>query len=121
MLSGMKRICANWQQRNLNPVILPILGGKPDGKLTVPLDNARASLFDTAYVHPILRDHAALWTFYDVYVRSILWLNTGTPGGLDQIVGEPSPEKNHVSKSKWLDSIPQASQDGRCLIDGERD
>ncbi|KAK4639942.1 LOW QUALITY PROTEIN: hypothetical protein QC761_700450 [Podospora bellae-mahoneyi] len=66
--------------------------------LTVPLDNARASLFDTAYVHPLLRNSNALWTFYDWYVKGILWLNTGTSGGFDQIVGEPSPEKNHVSK-----------------------
>lgn len=28
----------------------------------------------------------------------MLWINTGTPGGLDQLVGEPSPEKNHVSR-----------------------
>ncbi|KAK3313365.1 hypothetical protein B0H66DRAFT_350202 [Apodospora peruviana] len=86
-------------KRNLNPTILPIFGRKPKStNLTVPLDNARASLFDTAYVHPLLRSHSALWTFYDIYVKSILWLNTGTPGGLDQLVGEPSPEKNHVSR-----------------------
>ena len=87
----------------MNPAILPILGGgwyKPQD--TVPLDNARASLFDTSYVHPILRNGNALWTFYDIYVKSILWLNTGTPGGLDQLVGEPNAEKNHVSKSKSL-------------------
>ncbi|KAK3681099.1 hypothetical protein B0T22DRAFT_434837 [Podospora appendiculata] len=85
-------------KRNLNPAILPILGGKANTKLTVPLDNSRGSLFDTAYVHPLLRNHTALWTFYDIYVKSILWTTTGTSGGLDQLVGTPSPEKNHVSK-----------------------
>ncbi|KAJ4417222.1 hypothetical protein N0V85_001928 [Neurospora sp. IMI 360204] len=85
-------------KRNLSPVLFPILGRKSSGELTVPLDNARASLFDTAYVHPLLRNHTALWTFYNVYVRTFLWLNTGTPEGLDQVVGEPDPHKNHVSR-----------------------
>ncbi|KAK4669038.1 uncharacterized protein QC764_0108450 [Podospora pseudoanserina] len=85
-------------KRNLSPVLFSVLGGTPNSTLTVPSDNARASLFDTAYVHPLLRNSNALWTFYDRYVKGILWLNTGTSGGLDQIVREPSPEKNHVSK-----------------------
>ncbi|KAK3986964.1 hypothetical protein QBC44DRAFT_372556 [Cladorrhinum sp. PSN332] len=55
--------------RNLNPVLFQIFGGKPNGKLTAPLDNARASLLDTAYV------------------QSILWLNIGTIGRLYQLVG----------------------------------
>ncbi|KAK3494253.1 FAD/NAD(P)-binding domain-containing protein [Neurospora hispaniola] len=85
-------------KRNLSPILFPILGRKSSGELTVPLDNARASLFDTAYVHPLLRNHTALWTFYNIYVRTFLWLNTGTPEGLDQVVGEPDPQKNHVSR-----------------------
>ncbi|KAM7220349.1 hypothetical protein V8F06_004315 [Rhypophila decipiens] len=92
-------------KRNLKPVLLPFLRGKstepaplPNKTDTIPLDNSRASLFDTAYVHPLLRNHTALWTFYDMYVRSILWLNTGTPEGLDQLVGEPDADKNHVSR-----------------------
>ncbi|CCC11410.1 hypothetical protein SMACR_02068 [Sordaria macrospora] len=85
-------------KRNLSPVLFPILGRKSSGELTVPLDNARASLFDTAYVHPLLRNHTALWTFYNIYVRTFLWLNTGTPEGLDQVVGEPDSHKNHVSR-----------------------
>jgi len=76
------------------------MGNKPNGKLTIPLDNSRASLFDTAYVHPKLRNNMALWIFYDIYVRSILWLTTGTASGLDQWVGEPSPQRNHVSRRK---------------------
>ncbi|KAM7190982.1 dimethylaniline monooxygenase [Naviculisporaceae sp. PSN 640] len=92
-------------KRNLKPVFFPFLRRKdskpappPNKTDTIPLDNARASLFDTAYVHPLLRNHTILWAFYDTYVRSILWLNTGTPEGLDQLVGEPDPEKNHVSR-----------------------
>lgn len=92
-------------KRNVKPVLFPFLRRKdskpaplPNKTDTIPLDNARASLFDTAYVHPLLRNHTVLWTFYDIYVRSILWLNTGSPEGLDQLVGEPDPEKNHVSR-----------------------
>jgi len=43
----------------------------------------------------------ALWTFYDIYVRSILWLTTGTTSGLDQWVGAPSAQRNHVSRRTW--------------------
>ncbi|KAK1751490.1 dimethylaniline monooxygenase [Echria macrotheca] len=85
-------------KRNLNPALFPIFGGKPGKELTIPLDNARASLFDTSYVHPLLRDSMALWVFYNRYVRGILWLTTGTPGGYDQLVGEPDKEYDHVSR-----------------------
>ncbi|KAK3374621.1 hypothetical protein B0H63DRAFT_548881 [Podospora didyma] len=100
-------------KRNLNPIYLPILGSKPSKLTTVPLDNARASLFDTAYVHPLLRNSTALWTFYDAYVKGILWLTTGTPGGLGQYVGQPSPEKNHVSRiffNKASNAAPYVSE-----------
>ncbi|KAK4171252.1 hypothetical protein QBC36DRAFT_199738, partial [Triangularia setosa] len=111
--------------RNLNPVLFSAFGGKPNSTLTFPLDNARASLFDTAYVHFLLRNSNSLWTFYDRYVKGILWLNTGTPGGLNQIVGEPSPDKNHVSKiffnkssktSPYI-SYPYRLNSKRSLID----
>ncbi|KAK4662347.1 uncharacterized protein QC763_0112450 [Podospora pseudopauciseta] len=71
-------------KRNLSPVLFSVLGGTPNSTLTVPLDNARASLFDTAYVHPLC--------------ATPMPYGHSTTGGLDQIVGEPSPEKDHVSK-----------------------
>ncbi|KAA8642762.1 uncharacterized protein ATNIH1004_009514 [Aspergillus tanneri] len=85
-------------KRNLDPVILPILGNKQKARLTVPLDCSRASLFDTAYVHPFLRNHSALWVFYDIYVKCALWITTGSAKGLDQWVGGISPQRDHVSK-----------------------
>ncbi|KAK5655316.1 hypothetical protein OQA88_5883 [Cercophora sp. LCS_1] len=94
---------------NLNPAILPILGFKAPKGPTIPLDNARASLFDTAYVHPILRDSFLLWVFYNRYVRFILWLTTGTPGGYDQLVGEPDPELDHVSRMFFTKSNKASS------------
>ncbi|KAB5539326.1 hypothetical protein GE09DRAFT_315077 [Coniochaeta sp. 2T2.1] len=80
-------------KRNPTPVILPILGRKPKPRKTlpVPVDSSRASLFDTAYVHPWLRKSNLLWTYYNWYVRAILWTTTGTTHGLDQWVGGITP------------------------------
>lgn len=58
-------------------------------------------MFDTSYVHPILRNSILMWVFYNKYVRGILWLTTGTPGGYDQLVGEPDKEYDHVSRSGY--------------------
>ncbi|KAL9073899.1 MAG: hypothetical protein Q9157_004579 [Trypethelium eluteriae] len=86
-------------KRNNNPALFPILGGKPRDQLTIPIDCGRASLFDTSFVHPMLRKHdAALWAFYDTYVKCVLWCTGGTGAGIDQWVGEVSPERNHASK-----------------------
>ncbi|KAK0704366.1 hypothetical protein B0H67DRAFT_591225 [Lasiosphaeris hirsuta] len=107
-------------KRNLNPAILPILGGKPSEELTIPLDNARASLFDTSYVHPILRNSFALWTFYNTYVRFILRMTTGTPGGYGQLVGEPDEEYDHVAKmffNKSSKAAPYVSAPYRGILD----
>ena len=89
-------------KRNHNPAILPMLGGKSSDQLTIPIDNGRASLFDTAYVHPFLRDHdKALWALYDKYVKYSTWCTTGTTAGIDQWVGVISPKRHHVSKSRF--------------------
>ena len=90
-------------QRNLNPAWFPALGGRASDRPTIPLDNARASLFDTAYVHPLLRENdSLLWSLYDMYVRCVLWLTTGTSAGFDQWVGGVGPERDHVSKGGLL-------------------
>ncbi|OIW29196.1 FAD/NAD(P)-binding domain-containing protein [Coniochaeta ligniaria NRRL 30616] len=80
-------------KRNPTPIILPILGRKPKPRKTlpVPVDSSRASLFDTAYIHPWLRKTDLLWKYYNWYVRAILWTTTGTTHGLDQWVGGITP------------------------------
>lgn len=80
-------------KRNPTPIILPILGRKvaPRKTLPVPVDSSRASLFDTAYIHPWLRKSNLLWAYYNWYVRAILWTTTGTIHGLDQWVGGITP------------------------------
>ena len=53
----------------------------------MPIDVSRASLFDTAYVHPWLRNSSLLWKYYDLYLRWILWVSWGTTHGYDQWIG----------------------------------
>ena len=53
----------------------------------MPIDVSRASLFDTAYVHPWLRNSSLLWKYYDLYLRWILWVSWGTTHGFDQWIG----------------------------------
>ncbi|KAH8649642.1 hypothetical protein BGZ60DRAFT_520634 [Tricladium varicosporioides] len=64
----------------------------------VPYDVGAASLFDTAYVHPLLRDSFLPWWYYDRFAKYTTWLISGTKAGLDQWVGEISPERFHASK-----------------------
>lgn len=66
----------------------------------VPYDVGAASLFDTAYVHPLLRDSFLPWWYYDRFAKYTTWLVSGTQAGLDQWVGEISPERFHASKSE---------------------
>ncbi|KAI1774408.1 FAD/NAD(P)-binding domain-containing protein [Hypoxylon cercidicola] len=59
----------------------------PHDRPQVPIDVSRASLLDTAYVHPWLRSSSILWTYYDYYVRWILWTSWGTTHGTNQWIG----------------------------------
>ncbi|KAE9364762.1 FAD/NAD(P)-binding domain-containing protein [Stipitochalara longipes BDJ] len=64
----------------------------------VPYDVGAASLFDTAYVHPLLRDSFLPWWYYDRFAKWTTWMVSGTQAGLDQWIGEISPERFHASK-----------------------
>ncbi|KAM4066310.1 DDE superfamily endonuclease [Hirsutella rhossiliensis] len=86
-------------KRNPGPILLPILGRKPDCKEPgIPIDVSRANLFDTTYVHPILRNSMLLWEYYHYYIKTLLWLSSGTTTGMDQWVGAISPERHHPSR-----------------------
>jgi dimethylaniline monooxygenase (N-oxide forming) len=65
----------------------------------VPVDVSSASLFDTAYVHPILDNSPLLWAYYDRFIKYTLWMVSGTKHGLDQWVGGISNQRYHASKS----------------------
>ncbi|KAI0884064.1 FAD/NAD(P)-binding domain-containing protein [Annulohypoxylon maeteangense] len=74
-------------KRNPNPRLIFARRRNPLDRPQVPIDVSRASLFDTIYVHPWLRNSNLLWTYYDYYVRWILWTSWGTTHGTDQWVG----------------------------------
>lgn len=71
----------------------------------VPYDVGAASLFDTAYVHPLVRDSFLPYAYYDRFAKYTTWLVSGTMAGLDQWVGEISPERFHASKSRCSSPI----------------
>ncbi|KAH7112383.1 dimethylaniline monooxygenase [Dactylonectria macrodidyma] len=86
-------------KRNPGPVLLPILGRKPDpSEPGIPIDVSRANLFDTTYVHPLLRNSMILWDYYSWYIKVLLWLSSGTTAGMDQWIGEISRKRHHPSK-----------------------
>lgn len=64
-----------------------------------PVDTSVASLFDTAYAHPMLQRSRLLWFAYDQWVKKMHLLISGTEEGPDQW-------KGHISRDrKNLDSI----------------
>ncbi|KAH7192886.1 dimethylaniline monooxygenase [Fusarium flagelliforme] len=86
-------------KRNSGPVLLPILGRKTDpNEPGIPIDVSRANLFDTTYVHPVLRKSMILWDYYNYYIKSLLWICSGTTFGMDQWIGEISKARHHPSK-----------------------
>ncbi|POS84139.1 hypothetical protein EPUL_005555, partial [Erysiphe pulchra] len=70
----------------------------PTPRGNVPYDVGAASLFDTSYVHPILRNSFIPWEYYDLFAKFTTWLVSGTKAGLDQWIGEISPKRFHASK-----------------------
>ncbi|EQL03283.1 dimethylaniline monooxygenase [Ophiocordyceps sinensis CO18] len=86
-------------KRNPGPILLPILGRKQNCKEPgIPIDVSRANLFDTTYLHPILRNSMLLWDYYHYYVKWLLWVSGGTTMGMNQWVGAISPERHHPSR-----------------------
>ncbi|KAK2468440.1 hypothetical protein H9L39_20086 [Fusarium oxysporum f. sp. albedinis] len=85
--------------RNPGPILLPILGRKPNpNEPGIPIDVSRANLFDTTYVHQALRNSMILWEYYNYYIKALLWVCSGTTSGMDQWVGEISQARHHPSK-----------------------
>lgn len=79
-----------------------VFGQKPASraKPNVPYDVGASSLFDTAYVHPVLRDSPLSWGYWDKFAKWTAWVATGTSLGYDQWVGGVSADRYHASKSK---------------------
>lgn len=72
-------------------------GGGPDPcKPNKPLDCTTASLFDTAYVPPVIQSGPWLWNVYDFFVKGLAWSISGTSAGLDQWVGGIDSRRFHT-------------------------
>ena len=83
----------------------PIFGPNTSTKPGLPLDVSQVTLFDSMYVHPMVRDSMIVWNFYHwVAIPFGCWLTTGTPRGMDQWVGQVPDNRFHASKRKC--SIP---------------
>ncbi|XWW94424.1 hypothetical protein V2A60_002367 [Cordyceps javanica] len=112
-------------KRNPGPVLLPILGRVPNpAEPGIPIDVSRANLFDTAYVHRILRrKDGLLWEYYRLYIAALLWLSSGTTAGMDQWAGEISSARHHPSKiffNKSMKVCPYISLPYRPQVPGRR-
>ncbi|KAG5952136.1 hypothetical protein E4U53_001502 [Claviceps sorghi] len=86
-------------KRNPGPVVLPALRRPDPAEPGIPVDVSRASMFDTAYVHPLLRRHdALLWAYYRWYIKCLLFISSGTTLGMDQWIGGISADVRHIWK-----------------------
>ncbi|OTB10268.1 hypothetical protein K445DRAFT_27780 [Daldinia sp. EC12] len=93
-----------------NPVWFPIFGRKSDPeRKELPVDVSwQAPLFDSMYLHPLIRDTLFTWNVYDWGVKASNWLVSGTVAGIDQWVGGISKERYHVSKLFFNKGAPKA-------------
>lgn len=71
-------------------------GGPDPENPNKPLDCATASLFDTAYVPPVIQRGPWLWAVYDAFVTNMAWAISGTRAGFDQWAGGVSPKRLHT-------------------------
>lgn len=61
-----------------------------------PVDASVASLFDTAYAHPLLQRSPLMWTVYDQWIKKMHLYISGTEEGPDQWVGHMDKDRKHV-------------------------
>lgn len=83
------------------PKIIPVPGPTHKRNVEVsrrnkPVDASVASLFDTAYAHPLLQRSSLMWFAYDQWIKKMHLLISGTEEGPDQWVGHMSKDRKHV-------------------------
>lgn len=81
---------------------------EPGTRPNKPVDTSVASLFDTAYAHPLLQRSPLLWFAYDFWVRKMHWCISGTEEGPDQWVGQMSKERKHLSSCTYFSLSPSS-------------
>ncbi|KAM5349796.1 hypothetical protein ACJ41O_006301 [Fusarium nematophilum] len=87
-------------KRNPHQRFFPwLFGYGPIEEKTLPVDVAQITLFDTMYVHPIVRDSMIVWNYYHALGLPIgTWLGGGSRFGLDMHVGQVLGERFHISR-----------------------
>ncbi|KAL5594051.1 hypothetical protein BROUX41_001103 [Berkeleyomyces rouxiae] len=79
------------------PIILSGLFSKPaNDPPNKPVDCSVASLFDTAYVPPLLQRSRLMWEYYNLWIKASQTLISGTPNGPDQWAGLMDSKRGHV-------------------------
>ncbi|KAH8812272.1 hypothetical protein F5884DRAFT_820216 [Xylogone sp. PMI_703] len=77
-----------------NPVLLGFIQPSPK---PIPTDVSTASLFESMYVHPIMKKSWLPWAYYDAFVKNTLWLVGGSKYGIDQWVGGLPDKEYHTA------------------------
>ncbi|RFU24649.1 hypothetical protein B7463_g11692, partial [Scytalidium lignicola] len=77
----------------------PVLFGCIQPQLKpIPTDVSTASLFESMYVHPIMRKSWIPWAYYDAFVKNTLWLVGGSRCGIDQWIGGLLDKDYHTAQ-----------------------
>ncbi|KAJ6439463.1 dimethylaniline monooxygenase [Purpureocillium lavendulum] len=98
-------------------------GQKLPSRPNKPVDASVASLFDTAYAHPVLQKSSLLWLAYDQWVKKMHMLISGTEEGPDQWVGQISKERRNLDSiflCKSARALPYISEGHRSRSWGNR-
>lgn len=91
-------------------------GGPDPNHPNKPIDCTPASLFDTAYVPPVIQRGPWLWAVYDFFIKRMAWMISGTTAGFDQWVGGIDPCRFHADAvifCKSAKAIPYISEQYR--------
>ncbi|KAI1050885.1 hypothetical protein LB507_009255 [Fusarium sp. FIESC RH6] len=82
---------------------LPWLFGDEDfEEPQLPLDVSQVTLFDSMYVHPMVRDTMIVWDYYHfLALPAGCWICGGSEHGVDQWVGQVFSDRFHASRLFW--------------------
>ena len=78
-----------------------LFGSKAPDYPQLPVDVSQITLFDSMYVHPMVRDSMIIWDYYHfVALTAGCWLCGGSKHGVDQWVGQVYGDRFHSSRCK---------------------
>jgi len=79
-----------------------LFGDKAPDYPQLPVDVSQITLFDSMYVHPMVRDSMIIWDYYHfVALTAGCWLCGGSQHGVDQWVGQVYGDRFHSSRLFW--------------------